>query len=154
PSAEKLLNHSFFKQAKKKFYLVQALLQSIPPLEQRPPKKAQPRAALPQKGVSWDFDGDEDGEPVRRPRTVQFEHPERPISTATTESISSLGMAGTPVMESRSLEGYSEDGTPCQHVTPVPGHISDKPVKKSRFVVEESPSILSVSPSPSNYGTD
>ncbi|KAI7818409.1 kinase-like domain-containing protein [Gamsiella multidivaricata] len=38
PSAEKLLNHSFFKQAKKKSYLVTSLLANLPPLEQRPPK--------------------------------------------------------------------------------------------------------------------
>ncbi|KAK3828698.1 MAG: kinase-like domain-containing protein [Benniella sp.] len=150
PSAEKLLSHSFFKQAKKKSYLVQALLHNLPPLEQRPPKKAPPKATLPQKGVSWDFDGDDDGEPVRRPRTVKFDTSDRPVSTATTDSISSAGAMGTPVMESRSLEGYSEDGTPMLNATPT----SDKPVKKSRFVIEESPSSLAISPSPSNCGTD
>ncbi|KAF9389694.1 hypothetical protein CPB97_010774 [Podila verticillata] len=39
PTAEKLLSHSFFKQAKKKSYLVSGLLHSLPPLEQRPPKR-------------------------------------------------------------------------------------------------------------------
>lgn len=35
PSAEKLLLHSFFKQAKKKQWLVGAVLSGLPPLEQR-----------------------------------------------------------------------------------------------------------------------
>ncbi|KAG0340815.1 hypothetical protein BG004_006269 [Podila humilis] len=149
PSAEKLLNHSFFKQAKKKSYLVSALLHNLPPLEQRPPKKAPPKATLPQKGVSWDFDGDDtpanpelahggDGEPVRRPRTVTFEPSGRPLSTATTESSTSVGAMGTPVMESRILDNMSEDGISSQNGTQALSPSADKPVKKSRFTVEES----------------
>ncbi|KAI1315417.1 hypothetical protein EDD11_000805 [Mortierella claussenii] len=152
PSAEKLLNHSFFKQAKKKSYLVTSLLHNIPPLEQRPPRKATQKAIMPQKGVSWDFDGDEnDEEPVRRPRTVTFEQLDRPISIATSDSISSAGAAGAPVLESRSLEAYSEDGMSPQSVlTPASSHAGEKPLRKSRFVIEES----GVSSPVSTYGTD
>ncbi|KAF9181502.1 hypothetical protein BGZ51_001126 [Haplosporangium sp. Z 767] len=147
PSAEKLLNHSFFRQAKKKSYLVSGLLHNLPPLEQRPQKKATQKTTLPQKGVSWDFDGDDDDTPTdpkpteaesaRRPRTVTFEPSERPVSTATTESISSAGVVGTPVMESRSLDAMSEDGLSPHNGTPLSSQASDKPVKKSRFVIEE-----------------
>ena len=35
PSAEKLLHHSFFRQARKPSYLVEAILKDLPPLEQR-----------------------------------------------------------------------------------------------------------------------
>ncbi|KAG0197704.1 hypothetical protein BGX28_008791 [Mortierella sp. GBA30] len=156
PSAEKLLSHSFFKQAKKRSYLVSGLLHNLPPLEQRPPKKAAQKAALPQKGVSWDFDGDEEDEPapsetdsVRRPRTVTFEPAARPISSATSDSISS----GTPIMESRSLEVHSEDGMSPQGVTPISSSSSDKPAKKSRFVIEEAAGPLISSPAAS-YGVD
>ncbi|KAG0363162.1 hypothetical protein BG005_002677 [Podila minutissima] len=44
PTAEKLLSHSFFKQAKKRSYLVSGLLHSVPPLEQRPPKSKIPQS--------------------------------------------------------------------------------------------------------------
>ncbi|KAG0021938.1 hypothetical protein BGZ82_011146 [Podila clonocystis] len=158
PSAEKLLNHSFFKQAKKKSYLVSALLHNLPPLEQRPPKKSAPKATLPQKGVSWDFDADdtpaspelapEPDEPVRRPRTVTFEPSGRPLSTATTESSTSIGAMGTPVLEARALDHMSEDGT---HNGTAFSPAGDKPVKKSRFVIEESSSPSISSPS-SSYG--
>ncbi|KAG0080798.1 hypothetical protein BGZ92_000468 [Podila epicladia] len=159
PSAEKLLNHSFFKQAKKKSYLVSALLHNLPPLEQRPPKKAAPKATLPQKGVSWDFDADDDtsasaelvpesDEPVRRPRTVTFEPSGRPLSTATTESNTSIGVMGTPVLEARTLDHMSEDGI---HNGTAFSPAGDKPVKKSRFVIEETSSPSISSPS-SSYG--
>lgn len=39
PTAEKLLQHSFFRQAKKKDYLVKTLLHGLPPLEQREHKR-------------------------------------------------------------------------------------------------------------------
>ncbi|KAI8876354.1 kinase-like protein [Backusella circina FSU 941] len=56
PSAEKLMNHPFFKQAKRKEYLVRSILSTALPLDQRPKKK------IPEKHVSyestdqWDFD--------------------------------------------------------------------------------------------------
>ncbi|KAF9125245.1 hypothetical protein BG015_004935 [Linnemannia schmuckeri] len=150
PSAEKLLNHSFFKQAKKKSHLVTGLLHNLPPLEQRPPKKAPPKANIPEKGVSWDF-GAEDtpDEPVRRPRTVTFERPDRPVSTATTES----AVSGTLISESRSLDSMPEDDTQQQIGTPASSHSGDKPVKKSRFVVEDSSSAVPLPPT-SNHGAE
>ncbi|KAF9426717.1 hypothetical protein BGZ94_006109 [Podila epigama] len=162
PSAEKLLNHSFFKQAKKKSYLVSGILHNLPPLEQRPPKKAAPKATLPQKGVSWDFDGDDntdtpdhahesDAEPARRPRTVTFEPAGRPLSTATTESSASIGALGTPVMEPRALDNMSEDGASPHNGSAGLGPAIEKPIKKSRFVVEEAPSPV-VSSASSSYG--
>ncbi|KAF9086179.1 hypothetical protein BGX23_009087 [Mortierella sp. AD031] len=148
PSAEKLLNHSFFKQAKKKSHLVTGLLHNLPPLEQRPPKKAAQKATIPEKGVSWDFDGDDTPEePVRRPRTVTFERPDRPASSATTES----AVSGTVISELRSLDNMPEDG--AQIGTGASSQSGDKPVKKSRFVVEESSSAISSSPT-SNHGAE
>ncbi|KAF9913179.1 hypothetical protein EC991_003639 [Linnemannia zychae] len=150
PSAEKLLNHSFFKQAKKKSHLVTGLLHNLPPLEQRPSKKAPPKANIPEKGVSWDF-GAEDmpEEPVRRPRTVTFERPDRPVSTATAES----AVSETLISESRSLDSMPEDDAQHQIGTPALSHSGDKPVKKSRFVIEESNSAIS-SPPTSSHGTE
>ncbi|KAG0298049.1 hypothetical protein BGZ96_003317 [Linnemannia gamsii] len=150
PSAEKLLNHSFFKQAKKKAHLVTGLLHNLPPLEQRPPKKAPPKANIPEKGVSWDFGADDQpDEPVRRPRTVTFERPDRPVSNTTTETL----VSGTLISESRPLDNMPEDDSQQQIGTPASIHSGDKPVKKSRFVVEDSSSAVS-SPPTSNHGVD
>ncbi|KAF9431973.1 hypothetical protein BGZ76_011464 [Entomortierella beljakovae] len=152
PTTEKLLNHSFFKQAKKPNYLAATLLKNLPPLEQRPQKKATQKAAVPQKGVSWDFDaddGDEPDAPPRKPRTVKFESPIRPVSSATPESITSAGTSGTPILENRSLDTFVEDGIGAS------GQAGDKPIKKSRFVVEDTVNSITSSSSPtSNYGTD
>lgn len=112
--------------------------------------EAPPKANIPEKGVSWDF-GAEDtpDEPVRRPRTVTFERPDRPVSTATTES----AVSGTLISESRSLDSMPEDDSQQQIGTPASSHSGDKPVKKSRFVVEDSSSAVS-SPPTSNHGTE
>lgn len=62
PTAEKLLQHSFFKQAKKKDYLVKNLLSSLPPLDQRPHRKIPQKHHSISKTTQWDFDGDENEE--------------------------------------------------------------------------------------------
>ncbi|KAK9707713.1 hypothetical protein K7432_010032 [Basidiobolus ranarum] len=55
PTAEKLLQHSFFKQAKKKNYLLTAILNNLPPLENRQRKKLSTKQVVPPQVVSWDF---------------------------------------------------------------------------------------------------
>ncbi|KAF9160121.1 hypothetical protein DFQ26_005871 [Actinomortierella ambigua] len=143
PTAEKLLGHSFFKQAKKKSYLVSGILHNLPPLEQRPPKKAAPKQVMPQKGVSWDFDADDTeesedqqqqqqqavdgGEPVSRSRVVTFDTP-----AATTEEGHSA-VLGSSQAQSPQLGGSASAAAPAP--------AAPAPVKKSRFVIEESPSI-------------
>ncbi|GJJ73601.1 serine/threonine-protein kinase OSR1/STK39 [Entomortierella parvispora] len=152
PSAEKLLNHSFFKQAKKRSYLVSTLLHNLPPLEQRPQKKAAQKLVMPEKGVSWDFDAvDTPEEPVRRPRTVTFETPSRALAVNTTaepaetiESAPSSSMTATPTSETQGTVQYAQEETPnSQNSTPISSQASDKPVKKSRFVIEDSNAALS-----------
>ncbi|KAI9474299.1 MAG: hypothetical protein EXX96DRAFT_621937 [Benjaminiella poitrasii] len=63
PSAEKLLLHPFFKQAKRKDYLIKSVLANVLPLDQRPNKK------IPKKSIEvsntdeqWDFDPPSDEE--------------------------------------------------------------------------------------------
>ncbi|CAJ0752803.1 21910_t:CDS:10 [Entrophospora sp. SA101] len=55
PSADKLLSHQFFRQAKRKEYLYNKLLHNIPPLEDRPHKIVQQKPITFNKGVTWDF---------------------------------------------------------------------------------------------------
>jgi len=61
PTSEKLLQHPFFKQAKKKSYLVSTILHDIPPLTQITHIKKTPQPKVNhEKGISWDFDNDSD----------------------------------------------------------------------------------------------
>ncbi|KAI9353459.1 kinase-like domain-containing protein [Obelidium mucronatum] len=57
PSAEKLLQHAFFKLAiKKKDHLATDLLTALPPITRRAHiKKTEPRFSEDVKGMSWDF---------------------------------------------------------------------------------------------------
>ncbi|KAF9304526.1 hypothetical protein BGZ74_001311 [Mortierella antarctica] len=158
PTAEKLLSHSFFKQAKKRSYLVSGLLHSVPPLEQRPPKKPVQKLEIPAKGVSWNFDGDDaeptldpEGEEVRRPRTVTFGPASGTASTASAESTPSLSSPvpapvpiplPVPAATSALSVDTSRTGTP----TTIPA--GDKPIKKSRFVIEDSSVSNTASSSP------
>ncbi|KAG2224856.1 hypothetical protein INT45_008038 [Circinella minor] len=61
PTAEKLLQHQFFKQAKRREYLVKTLLADLPALEQRPHKKIPQRQISITKTDEWDFQ-DDDGD--------------------------------------------------------------------------------------------
>jgi len=61
PTSEKLLQHPFFKQAKKKSYLVSTILHDVPPLTQITHIKKTPQPKVNhEKGISWDFDNDSD----------------------------------------------------------------------------------------------
>jgi len=61
PTSEKLLQHSFFKQAKKRSYLVSTILHNVPPLTQITHIKKAPQPKVNHdKGFSWDFDNDSD----------------------------------------------------------------------------------------------
>lgn len=59
PTAEKLMQHLFFKQAKKKDYLAKTLLASLPALEHRPHKKIPQKHPSITRTTTWDFDADE-----------------------------------------------------------------------------------------------
>ncbi|KAG1460213.1 hypothetical protein G6F46_010323 [Rhizopus delemar] len=89
PTAEKLLAHPFFKQAKRHDHLVKALLAHVPPLDQRPHKQVpQKQIILASAEKPWNFDTqDERIQPVRpiersKPVVHFGEHPpipERPV---------------------------------------------------------------------------
>ncbi|KAF9917467.1 hypothetical protein BX616_000921 [Lobosporangium transversale] len=167
PSAEKLLSHSFFKQAKKKSYLVTALLHNLPPLEQRSPRKPEKKPVVPEKGISWNFDdNDTDTNPIqdsteddfaRRPKTVTFETlASRPISVVTTGSTPSIETPAVAAIENKTADPLLEEAPSSQTSAPPSSNASDKPVKKSRFVVEDTsiasspaiPHATDVPPSP------
>lgn len=55
PSAEKLLQHGFFKQAKQKKFLVSTILSGLPPLSDRQDRRRAMSIASLQNNASWDF---------------------------------------------------------------------------------------------------
>ena len=55
PTAEELLQSSFFKGAKKKGYLVNNILKDLPPLSQRQERRRQPSVMTHMTIESWDF---------------------------------------------------------------------------------------------------
>lgn len=59
PSAEKLLHHPFFKQAKKREFLVRSVLTCVPPLDQRVHKKMAHKEVTIEDTAQWDFEEDE-----------------------------------------------------------------------------------------------
>ncbi|CAO3600902.1 unnamed protein product [Absidia cylindrospora] len=65
PTAEKLLQHPFFKQSKRKEYLVKNILQDLTPLDQRPRRKISQRQITITKADEWDFDNDDTNDDLR-----------------------------------------------------------------------------------------
>ncbi|EAU93402.1 STE/STE20/FRAY protein kinase [Coprinopsis cinerea okayama7 len=55
PTAEQLLQSPFFRSAKKKSFLVNAILKDLPPLTKRQERRALPTVASPNSIDSWDF---------------------------------------------------------------------------------------------------
>ena len=55
-TAEKLLHHPFFKQAKRKQYLINNLISLIPPVYQREHRQPNRAQDSNQQGASWNFD--------------------------------------------------------------------------------------------------
>ncbi|CAG8521280.1 14813_t:CDS:2, partial [Acaulospora colombiana] len=85
PTTEKLLAHAFFKQARKKDYLVTRILQSLVPLEERSHKRVQQKPIVIEKGVTWDFGEYKDKEVSEEPssdqeKRVAFSEVELPVA--------------------------------------------------------------------------
>ncbi|KAJ3337906.1 hypothetical protein HDU93_000351 [Gonapodya sp. JEL0774] len=135
PTAEKLLQHSFFKGARKAQYLREKILQGLPPIERRQmAKKSRPSKPPPPtdlQPVSWDFSNkstDHDAPPPSPPSTVTStsELPIRPLSRAPSdvEFADSASTVSTTAADSVSVRrgsmASSVDGVPSSiTVTPL-----------------------------------
>lgn len=132
--------HPFFKQAKRKDYLIKTILVELPPLELRP------RKIMPQKQVTitktdeWDFDDDgeeeeeeelldpnHDHQQLQKQQQVQ-DNSKKPPNTKRHISF------GDVVVRNNSMIHPAETSPP-----PPPTHntVSGTPPRKSRFVIEE-----------------
>ncbi|KAI9246389.1 kinase-like domain-containing protein [Helicostylum pulchrum] len=107
PAAEKLLLHPFFKQAKKKDYLIKTVLACVPSLDQRAHKKLGFKQVTIENTDQWDFDTAPDDDKLT---TAPIQKQHISFLTTTTKDLPS------PVP--------SEPDAPSA-------------TKKSRFVIEE-----------------
>ncbi|KAJ3150758.1 hypothetical protein HDU86_006266 [Geranomyces michiganensis] len=122
PNAEKLLGHPFFKQAaKKRTYLVSALLAKLPPITQRAHNRRGSRAEKEgphSKGVSWDFTtaAEELGDFIQHqnPNQKHDEGGRKGVSFAPTAAAgdgaggaAAVGGGGVPIKKSRFTVGGS-----------------------------------------------
>ena len=85
PSAEKLLQHPFFKQTKRREHLVRTLLNDLPPLENRPRKRVPQRyLSINKTEDEWDFQeqesSNEENDPSNEPASESKVQVKRHIS--------------------------------------------------------------------------
>jgi serine/threonine protein kinase len=142
PSAEKLLMFPFFKQAKKRDYLIKSILSYTLPLDQRPHKK------VPQKHISfesteqWDFDTQSDEEAddsdfhLKKPSTTPIITPEK-VQTFSITSPNST----TPLERSRSMVQFENcpkpvhiDRTKSTNVSPITADANAEPIPVKKHI--------------------
>lgn len=142
PSAEKLLLHPFFKQAKKKDYLVKSVLSHVLPLDKRPHRK------IPQKHISfesteqWDFDDTQNDGEEDAPKSATAAAPvENPAITMSATSSANTSAISTPI------QSHPDVGLPIiSSATTKEG--STVPLERSKSMVqfEEHPKITKFKP--------
>ncbi|CEQ43110.1 SPOSA6832_05008 [Sporobolomyces salmonicolor] len=107
PTAEKLLQHPFFRSAKKKSYLVSAILEDLPPLQDRQQRRRKASAGRTDTIGSWDFQSTMPGTPAKTPNSGIFEDPFASFSTTNSPYStflrrgSSASQPPTPTLEQR-----------------------------------------------------
>ncbi|ORX56410.1 kinase-like protein [Hesseltinella vesiculosa] len=120
PTAEKLLQHQFFRQAKKKDYLVKMILNELPPLEQRPRKKITQRQqiTITKTTEEWDFDHDD---PIPPKRQISFGDVVVKNPPAPTSVIDSSVKKSRFVIDADTIPGRFSDA----------GEVKDEPLQES-----------------------
>lgn len=147
PTAEKLLQHPFFKQAKKKDYLVKSVLAGVPPLEQRPHKKIGFKQTTIESSNAvtqqWDFDDDENNEKD----TTATAAVDIPVGNAVS-AMTSATTAAPPVQQQKTHISFGNITVNDLPSPPVPTVelaaaeiASPAPIRKSRFVIEENANL-------------
>jgi hypothetical protein len=134
PSAEKLLQHPFFRQAKKKDFLVKVILNRIPALDQRPHKKVPQKQTAIESTDQWDFGTFSDDDNTSKQSTT----PTTPLNNKKHISFGDVVIKPSSNHKTTSLSPTIE--SPDQHPTQVsPDLAIPTPQKKSRFVVGDNP---------------
>lgn len=134
PSAEKLLHHPFFKEAKKKEYLVRTVLSRVPPLEQRPHKKVLQRQVSVEATEQWDFDT-----PATTTADNKQQQQQQPPSGSEEKkkhiTFGEVVVRNPP--QPHQQQPTSTSSPTSESKTTSPEIAAPAPSKKSRFVVED-----------------
>ncbi|KAG0162772.1 hypothetical protein DFQ30_001319 [Apophysomyces sp. BC1015] len=124
PTSEKLLQHPFFKQTKKKEYLIKTLLSEIQPLEQRQHRRIQQKEIFNAKTDEWNFNDDEE-EQQPTSGSTDIHPPKRHISF------------GDVVIRSPQLNAEPSSALLNTNTSQPAEILAATPPKKSRFVIED-----------------
>jgi len=128
PSAEKLLQHPFFKQAKKKSYLADTILQNVPSIQMRPIKVVKPQK-VENENITWDFDSDDEDDKLNKNDHSNF----------STDNTSSEANTPSPPKYYMHKDSSSElGGLP----------------KKSRFIIDTNESAMQRCESPASLNNN
>ncbi|KAI8904735.1 kinase-like domain-containing protein [Gorgonomyces haynaldii] len=133
PTCEKLLQHSFFKSAKKPEYLVKNMLEGLPFITERQHREApQENQDSVRTGEEWDF---EDAGEKKEDSKVSFEMP-------SSESPVEMKPPSIPAKKSRFVvNGEKEPPNRENSTSSVNSNtVSSNEVRKGRFSVLEAPS--------------
>ncbi|KAL3898936.1 MAG: hypothetical protein SGCHY_002394 [Lobulomycetales sp.] len=172
PTAEKLLQHPFFKQGKKPSYLVQSILQNLGPVQHRAHnKKSTPQKKESMTGESWDFSTEDASEslPLKNvrfdtglPPTAEPESFDQPVAAPkksrfvldvdenTPQAVTSVLVQGAPASVS-SIDSQPASFSPStqqQTASVASGTATD--VRRGRFTVSDSQPNMSSQESMSN----
>ncbi|GAA5817360.1 hypothetical protein MFLAVUS_010904 [Mucor flavus] len=146
PSAEKLLLHPFFKQAKRKDYLIKTILVELPPLELRPRKMMPYKQVTITKTDEWDFDDDEEEEDIHLLDTNHDQlspQQQQQQENSKKAPVSKRHISfGDVVVRNNSMIHPAETSPPPPAPTAAP--IVGTPPRKSRFVIEEASNLDSI----------
>ncbi|ORY99170.1 kinase-like domain-containing protein [Syncephalastrum racemosum] len=156
PSAEKLLHHPFFKEAKKKDYLCKSVLARVPSLDNRPHKRFPQKQTSVQISEQWDFDDTQPASDTSESKTAQQQQqqqisssqqaamPKKHISFGEVVIRNPPQPQPSPLSESPPSSVHSSAPASTAATTPTTTTTASSepttalaPVKKSRFVVED-----------------
>lgn len=140
PSAEKLIIHPFFKQAKKRDYLVKSVLANVPPLDKRPHRKIPHKKIAFQTTEQWDFDDTQTNNPTEKPLEKPLEKPVTMVSALNIPQ----DTPSTPIERTKSVVQFDECPKPnlvktsSIHASPVDtGDLPKKHISFGEAVIKD-----------------
>ncbi|KAI8344838.1 kinase-like domain-containing protein [Chlamydoabsidia padenii] len=142
PSAEKLLQHPFFRQAKKMDFLAKTILNRIPALDLRPHKKVPQKHITFESTDQWDFDtfSDDDDDDDKKSATSTTPNNKKHISFGDTV-VKSANKNKLESTLSPTIESPDQSSSSLSNKQPTsPDLAIPTPQRRSRFVIGENQS--------------